>query len=131
MTLACRGEILDQPLISEPPNNPPGRSGGSSPLVGVWVATDSTASVDSVVVTQAITTRWQFSSDNTCSFQRTTVFTPPGSIQTVSRACTYIDQGATVSVTYDDNTSEDLPYSVPTGTPNQLVLGGVTYDRSS
>jgi hypothetical protein len=130
LTLGCRGEILEQPLLSEPPNFPPGQSNGASPLIGAWVATDSTSS-DSVVVTQTVTTRWRFSSDNTCSYQQTTVLTPPGSTQTVSRTCTYVDRGATVSITYDDNTTEDLPYSVPSGNSNQLVLGSVTYDRSS
>ena len=29
-----------------------------------------------------------------------------------------VPAGTTVSITYDDNTSEDLPYSVPSGTAN-------------
>jgi hypothetical protein len=131
MTLACRGEILETPLISEPPNNPPGRSGGSSSLVGVWIATDSSTVTDSVAVSQVVSTRWQFSSDNTCSYQQTTTITPPGSVTTVTRTCTYNDRGSVVSVSYDDGSSEDLPYSVPSGSTDQLVLGGITYTRSS
>ncbi len=131
MTLACRGELRDQILISEPPNNPPGISGGSSPLIGDWVATDSSTTADSVAQTQTVTTRWRFSSDNSCSFRQTTALTPGGTSQTVSRTCTYADRGSTASVTYDDGSSEDLPYSVPSGTTNKLVLGGIEYDRSS
>lgn len=127
----CRGDVLETPLISEPPNNPPGVGGGASPLIGAWVANDSSTTTDSITVAQSVSTRWQFNPDNSCSYQQTTTTTPPGSFTTVSRTCTYNDRGATVSITYDDDTSEDLPYSVPSGTTDELVLGGVTYHRSS
>ena len=133
MGLACRGELRDQVLVSEPPNFPPGISGGSPSIIGDWAHSDTTTSTDSTGTTTpvAITTRWHFGSDKSCSVTTTTVVIQTGSTTATTKTCTYIDSGSDVAVSYSDGTSDDIPYSFSTDTPNDLQLGGKDYTRAS
>jgi hypothetical protein len=120
---ACEGEIRDRPLVTEPPDNPPAQSRSPSPLIGDWQA-DVVAANDSLTQTTSI--RWHFGNDNTCSVESTT--TVRSTIQTATRDCTFVDRGSKVTVFYEDNSSDDLPYTFSSAT-NQLTIDGVVYNK--
>ncbi len=126
LIIGCSGQARDPLGISDGDSGSSGRSSRPSPLIGTWQVV---LLVETGSDVQRWQTRWSFSADGRCQFERTTQSLAEGISRTVKRECVYIDRGQEAAVTFSDRTTATLPYSVPLNSTRLLIIEGLQYER--
>ena len=124
--IGCSGQSRDPLGISDGDDGSTVRSTRVSPLIGTWQVV---LLVETSADVQRWQTQWSFTSNGHCHFERTSISLVEGISRTVTRDCTYVDRGQEAAVTFTDQSTAQLPYSVPLNSTRFLIIEGLQYER--